>query len=130
MAANAKKVIGAEIVPQAVENAKRNAERNGYDNAEFICADAGQAAAKLCEQGIRPDVILLDPPRKGCDEATLRACTDMSPVRIVMISCNAATAARDCRWLEEHGYRAVKARAFDLFPRTAHVECVVCLQRV
>ena len=129
MAGEAAKVIGAEIVPEAVENAKANAERNGHTNAEFICADAGQAAKALAEHGLKPDVIVLDPPRKGCDEATLSACVEMSPERIVMISCNAATAARDCKWLGEHGYKAVKLRAFDLFPRTTHVECVVKLIR-
>ncbi len=130
MAHEAKNVIGAEIVPEAVENAKANAARNGHANAEFICADAGQAAKALAEQGLKPDVIMLDPPRKGCDEATLSACVEMSPERIVMISCNAATAARDCKWLGENGYRAVKLRAFDLFPRTTHVECVVLLERL
>ncbi|MBQ8194449.1 MAG: 23S rRNA (uracil(1939)-C(5))-methyltransferase RlmD [Oscillospiraceae bacterium] len=130
MANESKNVIGAEIVPEAVENAKANAARNGHANAEFICADAGQAAKALAEQGLKPDVIVLDPPRKGCDEATLSACVEMSPERIVMISCNAATAARDCKWLGEHGYKAVKLRAFDLFPRTTHVECVVLLERL
>lgn len=129
MAKDAARIVGAEIVPEAVENAKANAERNGHTNAEFICADAGQAAKALSEQGLKPDVIVLDPPRKGCDEATLSACVEMAPERIVMISCNAATAARDCEWLSEHGYRAVKLRAFDLFPRTTHVECVVKLIR-
>ena len=130
MASQAEKVIGAEIVPQAVENASANAARSGHTNAEFICADAGQAAAELLAKGLAPDVIILDPPRKGCDEQTLDACAGMHPETIVMISCNAATAARDCKWLSEHGYKAVKARAFDLFPRTTHVECVVKLERV
>ncbi len=129
MADEADRVIGAEIIPQAVENARENAINNGHQNAEFICADAGQAAAELQAKGLRPDVIILDPPRKGCDEATLDACCKMSPQRIVMISCNPATAARDCRWLSEHGYSVEKLRAFDLFPRTSHVEAVVLLQR-
>jgi len=129
MAKQAKRVIGAEIVPEAVENAKENAARGGYDNAEFICADAGQAAKTLLQQGSRPDVIIVDPPRKGCDEMTLSACAKMAPERIVMISCNAATAARDCKWLSEHGYKAEKVRAFDLFPRTTHTECVILLKR-
>lgn len=129
MAREAKRVIGAEIVGAAVENACSNAKRNGIDNAEFICADAGQAAKKLAENGEKPDVIILDPPRKGCDEVTLSACVEMAPDRIVMISCNAATAARDCKWLSEHGYKAKKVRAFDLFPRTTHVECVVLISK-
>ncbi|MGN0688198.1 MAG: 23S rRNA (uracil(1939)-C(5))-methyltransferase RlmD [Oscillospiraceae bacterium] len=130
MADRAKKVIGAEIVPEAVANAKANAQRSGCSNAEFICADVGQAAKQLAEQGLSPDVIILDPPRKGCDELTISACAEMSPERIVMISCNPATAARDCRRFSELGYKAVAARAFDLFPRTVHVECVVKLLRI
>ena len=130
MADRAKKVIGAEIVPEAVANAKANAQRSGRSNAEFICADAGQAAKQLAEQGLSPDVIILDPPRKGCDELTISACAEMSPERIVMISCNPATAARDCRRFSELGYKAVAARSFDLFPRTVHVECVVKLLRI
>ncbi|MBQ9948348.1 MAG: 23S rRNA (uracil(1939)-C(5))-methyltransferase RlmD [Oscillospiraceae bacterium] len=129
MSGEAKRIIGAEIVPEAVENAKLNAMRNNITSAEFICADAGQAALRLAESGENPDVIILDPPRKGCDEATLSACAEMSPERIVMISCNAATAARDCKWLSEHGYSVKAVRAFDLFPRTTHVECVVKLTK-
>lgn len=127
MAGKARRLIGAEIVPQAVENARENAQRNGVQNAEFICADAGQAAQQLESSGERPDVIILDPPRKGCSEDTLIACAGMQPERIVMISCNAATAARDCKRLAELGYTAAKVRPFDLFPRTSHVECVVLL---
>ena len=127
MAGKLRRLIGAEIVPQAVENARKNAERNSVTNAEFICADAGQAAKRLESAGERPDVIILDPPRKGCDEATLTACSGMQPERIVMISCNAATAARDCRRREELGYALIKVRPFDLFPRTSHVECAAVL---
>lgn len=129
MAREATRVIGAEIVPEAVENAKRSAEKNGLSNTEFICADAGQAADALAEKGLNPDVIILDPPRKGCNEETLAACAKMSPERIVMISCNPATAARDCERLLELGYKTEKVRAFDLFPRTGHVECVVSMSR-
>lgn len=129
MAKDARKIIGAEIVPEAVENARRNAARCGADNAEFICADAGQAAGQLAERGLKPDVILLDPPRKGCGEGTLTACVSMSPERIVMISCNPATAAKDCRFLSENGYALKTVRAFDLFPRTKHTECVCLLTR-
>lgn len=129
MAKSAKRVIGAEIVPEAVENAKSNAARNDIANADFICADAGQAAKRLEQTGEKPDVIVLDPPRKGCDDATLTACAAMQPERIVMISCNPATAARDCKRLSELGYAAKVVRPFDLFPRTSHVECVVLLTR-
>ncbi len=129
MAGKAHRLIGAEIVPQAVENARENAERNSVKNAEFICADAGQAAQQLERSGERPDVIILDPPRKGCSEDTLTACAGMQPERIVMISCNAATAARDCKRLAELGYTAAMVRPFDLFPRTSHVECVVLINK-
>lgn len=129
MAGNARRLIGAEIVPQAVENARENADRNSIKNAEFICADAGQAAQQLERSGERPDVIILDPPRKGCSEDTLTACAGMQPERIVMISCNAATAARDCKRLAELGYTAAMVRPFDLFPRTSHVECVVLINK-
>lgn len=125
----AKRIIGAEIVPQAVENAKENAARNSITNAEFICADAGECAARLEKSGEKPDVIILDPPRKGCDDNTLTACAAMSPERIVMISCNPATAARDCKRLSELGYSVNKVRPFDLFPRTSHVECVALLDK-
>lgn len=130
MSKQAKKIIGAEIVPQAVENARKNAERNNIENGEFICADAAVASQMLAENGLHPDVILLDPPRKGCDKDTLEACVKMSPERIVMISCNPATAARDCKYLSERGFSPKAARAFDLFPRTRHVECVVLMSRV
>ena len=130
MAREAKRVIGAEIVPEAVENAKRNAAASGFINTEFICADAGEAAEALAKRGLKPDVIILDPPRKGCGEETLAACAEMSPERIVMISCNPATAARDCARLAELDYKTEKVRAFDLFPRTGHVECVVSMSRI
>jgi 23S rRNA (uracil1939-C5)-methyltransferase len=130
MAGNVKKVIGCEIVPEAIENAKKNAAANGYDNAEFFCGDAGEFAAKLAESGINPDAAVIDPPRKGCDTLTLDSLVKMSPKRIVMISCNPATAARDAKYLCENGYTLVKVRAFDLFGRTGHVETVVLMSRV
>lgn len=129
MASEAKKIIGAEIVPEAVENAKKNALQSGFSNAEFICADAAEAASQLVESGLVPDVILLDPPRKGCGEQTVAACVKMAPERIVMISCNPATAARDCKLFSESGYKVETVRAFDLFPRTRHIECVVKLTK-
>ncbi len=129
MAGSARRVIGAEIVPEAVENAKRNALRNSIENADFFCADAGKCAERLERSGEKPDVIILDPPRKGCDEATLTSCAAMSPERIVMISCSPATAARDCRRLSELGYSVRRVRPFDLFPRTSHVECVALMTR-
>ena len=125
-----KKLIGGEIIPQAVENAKKNAAANGVENAEFICGDSGEIAAALAAKGIRPDVIVTDPPRKGCDEQTLSSIVKMSPERIVMISCNPATAARDCAYLCEHGYKTESAQAVDMFPRTKHVECVALLSKL
>ena len=124
-----RKLIGVEIIPQAIENAKLNARLNGADNAEFICGDAGKIAQILYDRGERPDVIIADPARKGCDRQSLEYMAKMQPERIVMISCNHATAARDCAILDELGYRNDKVRGVDLFPRTAHVECVVLMQR-
>ena len=129
MARGAKKIIGAEIIPEAVENAKNNAERNGINNAEFICADAGEAAEKLAFGGLLPDVIIVDPPRSGCSEQTLSAIAEMAPERVVMVSCDSATAARDCKRLSELGYRAEKAVAVDMFARTGHVEAVIKLTK-
>ena len=130
MARGAKKIIGAEIIPEAVENAKNNAKRNGITNAEFICADAGEAAEKLARDGLLPDVVIVDPPRSGCSEQTLSAIAEMAPERVVMVSCDSATAARDCRRLSELGYKAEKAVAVDMFARTGHVETVVLMSKV
>ena len=126
----AKKIIGCEIIPEAVENAKENAAANGVENAEFFCGDAGALAKKLADDGISPDIAVIDPPRKGCDTLTLDSLVRMSPERIVMISCNPATAARDAKYLSENGYFPQKARAFDLFPRTGHVETVCLLSKL
>lgn len=130
MAEKVKKLTGVEIVPQAVENAKKNAENSGIDNAEFICADAGKAAESLMQCGECPDVVIMDPPRKGCDKLTLDSVVKMNPTKIIMISCNPSTAARDCAYLSENGYVPVRIRAVDLFPRTGHVECVVLLSQL
>ena len=131
MLADCKRLVGVEVVPQAVEGAKETAARLGLDadRADFRCQDAGAAAAQLAAEGARPDVIVVDPPRKGCDEATLTAIAEMAPRTVVMVSCNAATAARDAKWLTEHGYKAVEVQPVDLFPRTKHVEVIVCLSR-
>lgn len=129
MADRAFRLIGVEVVPEAVDNAKENASRNGYTNAEFICADAAQATRQLKERGIRPDVVVVDPPRKGCGDSVLSDLAEMAPKRIVMVSCNPATAARDVAELEAIGYRTKQVQAVDMFPRTTHVECVVLLSR-
>lgn len=130
MAHMCSKLIGVEIVADAVESAKHNAAKMGVEHAEFFCADAGEAAARLAQQGLRPDVIVLDPPRKGCDEPTLRAVCDMQPSRIVMISCNPATAARDIAALSAAGYAPDTIQPADLFPLTKHVEVCILMSRV
>jgi len=126
----AKKIIGVEIIPQAIENANKNAKINNIENAEFYCGDASQVATDFAQKGKKPDVIVVDPPRKGCDNETLDAIIKMAPEKIVMISCNPATAARDCSYLSKNGYNVEKLRAVDLFPRTTHVECVVLMTNV
>ena len=129
MARDAKQLVGVEIVPQAVENAKKNAEVNSIDNARFICADASKAAEILFEEGIKPDVVILDPPRKGCDAALLETVSKMSPERVVYVSCDSATLARDCARFLEVGYEVREATPVDMFPRTGNVETVVLLSQ-
>ncbi len=129
MASKAKEVIGVEIVPEAVEDAKVNAEINSITNARFICGDAAKAAEILKNEGVRPDVIILDPPRKGCSPDMLKTAAEMNPDRIVYVSCDPATLARDCGIFAGLGYTAVKATPVDMFPRTGHCECVVRLCR-
>ena len=126
-AKRAKRAIGVEIVEKAVENARENAEKNGIDNAEFYCGEAENLVPELIESGASPDVVILDPPRKGSDEATLSAIASAKPERIVYVSCNPATLARDAKFLEERGYKVKKAAAVDMFPHTAHVETVALL---
>ena len=130
MAKDVKQLIGVEIIPQAIENAKENARLNGIDNAEFICADAAQAAATLLERGVKPNIVILDPPRKGCDEALIKTVAEMSPERVVYVSCDSATLARDCQRFATLGYNTLTATPIDMFPHTAHVECVVLLTKV
>ncbi len=129
MAKAAGKVIGVEVIPQAVADARDNARRNGIENAEFFCGDAGQAALELEKQGIRPDVVVVDPPRKGLNADTIEALARFQPRRIVYVSCDPATLARDVALLKDRGYALQRAQAVDLFPRCAHVESIVCLIR-
>ncbi len=129
MAKAAGRVIGVEVVPQAVADAKEHARRNGIKNAEFFCGDAGQAALALERQGVKCDVVVVDPPRKGLNMDTIEALSRFAPRRIVYISCDPATLARDVKLLKERGYAVQNAIAADLFPRCAHVETVVCLSR-
>ena len=132
MVDHCRELVGVEIVPEAIESAKANAARMGDAVAAkscFFCADAGQAATRLAAEGLHPDVVMLDPPRKGCDEPTLSAVVRMAPRRVVYVSCNPATAARDAAWLEQNGYHTEQVQPVDLFPRTKHCECVIALSK-
>lgn len=129
MANKVKKLIGVEIIPQAIEDANKNAKFNNITNAEFICADASTAAQQLNKRGIKPDCIILDPPRKGCDKELIKTISEMSPLRIVYVSCDPATLARDIKIFAGYDYKAQKITPVDLFPRTIHVECVVLMSR-
>uniref|UniRef100_C5D537 RNA methyltransferase, TrmA family n=1 Tax=Geobacillus sp. (strain WCH70) TaxID=471223 RepID=C5D537_GEOSW len=124
LAKKAKKVYGVEVVPEAIEDAKRNAELNGITNVEFAIGEAEAVIPKWYEQGIRADCIVVDPPRKGCDETLLQTIIAMKPKRVVYVSCNPATLARDLRILEDGGYQTIEVQPVDMFPHTAHVECV------
>ncbi len=129
MARQAGRAIGAEIVPEAVENAWENAQANGIANAEFFCGDAGDIAQRLAAERLRPDVVVVDPPRKGLEETVIPVIASMGPERIVYVSCDPGTLARDVKRFSGEGYRAVRAVAVDLFPRTRHVETVVLLSK-
>ncbi len=129
MASEVKQLIGVEIIPEAVEDAKTNAEINGITNAEFICGDAPEAARQLKERGIKPTVIIVDPPRKGCAAELLETIREFSPDRLVYISCDPATLARDCAILKEKDYEVQKVTPVDMFPRTSHVETVALLSQ-
>ena len=125
-----RQLIGVEVVEAAVEDARKNAAKNGFTNTRFLCADCKEAVSTLEAEGISPDVVIVDPPRKGCDQEVLDTIVRFSPKRLVIVSCNPATAARDCRLLEELGYRVDCYQPFDLFPRTGHVETVVLLSHI
>ena len=129
LAKKAKKVIGVEIIPEAVRDAKKNAAQNGFTNTEFYVGDAGEVTRALYEKGVYADVAVVDPPRKGCDAALIETLLRMKPEKILYVSCNPATLARDIKLLSEAGYTAGTVYPFDMFPQTAHVECVVRLCR-
>lgn len=130
MAHRVRELCGVEIVPEAVENARRNAAQNGIANARFLCADAATAARTLEKEELRPDVVLLDPPRAGCDAALVKTVArEFAPERVVYVSCDPATLARDCALFADSGYRVTRVQPFDLFPRTPHVETVALLVR-
>lgn len=128
-AKRSKKIIGIEIVERAVLDARENAEYNGIDNAEFYAGSAENIVPRLINNGERPEVVILDPPRSGSDERTLGAIVNAAPKRIVYVSCNPATLARDARFLADNGYEIIHAEGFDLFPRTMHVETAVQLSQ-
>ena len=129
LAKHAKAVYGIEIVPPAITDARRNAEDNHCDNATFLLGDAAQKLPELLEQGIKPDVVLLDPPRAGCEERVLSSIVHVKPKRIVYVSCNPSTLARDLAYLSSHGYNVPIVQPVDMFPQTAHVECVALIER-
>ena len=126
---HAKKVLGAEIVPEAIDDARENAARNGVKNAEFFCGDASDVAKKLARENLRPDVITVDPPRKGLAADVVESIAAMQPQRVVYVSCDSATMARDVKRLADLGYTARRACAVDMFPRADHVETVVLLSK-
>ena len=130
LAQKAKQVYGVEIVPQAIDDAKKNAALNGFTNAEFYVGKAEEVLpTKYREEGIQADVIVVDPPRKGCDEALLQTIVQMAPKRVVYVSCDSATLARDLKYLVSEGYEVKKGTVVDQFPHTVHVETVVLLSR-
>lgn len=129
IASNARKVYGIEIVKEAIEDAKENAILNNIDNAEFIVGKAEEVFPRLMKKGIKGNKIVLDPPRKGCEKEVLEAIVNMSPERIVYVSCNSTTMARDVKYLVENGYKVEEVQPVDMFPHTSHIECVVGIQK-
>ena len=127
LAQKAKKVIGVEIVPEAVEDARENARRNGFQNAFFHTGDAFEVTDRLIKEGEKADICVVDPPRKGCSPELLDTLLNMHPEKILYISCNPATLARDCKTLAEKGYAVGTVYPYDLFPQTSHVESVALL---
>ena len=126
---HAKKVLGAEIVPEAIDDARENAVRNGVRNVEFFCGDASDVAKKLAQEHLRPDVITVDPPRKGLAADVVESIAEMQPERAVYVSCDSATMARDVKRFAELWYTATRACAVDMFPRADHIEAIVLLSR-
>lgn len=130
LAQKAGKVYGIEIVEPAIKDANANAAANNIGNAQFICGDAAVEMPALLAQGVKPDVVLLDPPRAGCDKKVLAAIAQVKPQKVVYVSCNPASLARDIAFLTQNGYKAVKAQPVDMFPMTHHVETVCLLRRI
>ena len=127
---HAKRVLGAEIVPEAIDDARENAVRNGVKNAEFFCGDASDVAKKLAQEHLRPDVITVDPPRKGLAPDVVESIAAMQPERVVYVSCDSATMARDVKHFADLGYTAARAAAVDMFPRADHIETVCLLSKL
>lgn len=130
LAKHAKKVYGIEIVGAAIKDAQTNAQDNRCENAEFILGDASEKLYSLVEEGAKIDIVLLDPPRSGCEEKVLTAITELAPEKVVYVSCNPASLARELAYLEQNGYKAAIAQPVDMFPMTHHVECVALMSRV
>lgn len=130
MADSCKSLVGVEIVEDAIKDAKKNAERNNIINARFICGDAANAAKELKAEGIKPDVVIIDPPRKGCDGSLIETIAQMNPSRVVYVSCDPETLARDLRLFKENNYSAKEITPVDLFSRTAHIESVALIERI
>lgn len=130
LAKKAKKVIGLDIVKPAIDDARKNAKRNGMDNVTFYAGDAGKLMPGLYKDGLAPEVIVMDPVRAGAGEAVLQAAAGMKPKRIVYISCNPATFARDAKYLEQAGYRLEQVQPVDMFPQTMHIETVSLFVKV
>jgi 23S rRNA (uracil1939-C5)-methyltransferase len=126
----ARKVYGVEIVPEAIEDAKKNAVQNCVDDVEFLVGESEKVIPELIEKGIRADVIVVDPPRKGCERSLLESISKIEPKRIVYVSCDPATLARDLGILKDLGYKTLKIQPVDMFPQTAHVECVALIEQV
>jgi 23S rRNA (uracil1939-C5)-methyltransferase len=130
LARKAARIYGVEVIPQAIEDAKENARINGIENAEFLTGESEAVIPRLSKLGVKADVVVVDPPRKGCDERLLQTIVDMSPKRMVYVSCNPATLARDLKYMAEHGYQVDEVQPVDMFPQSVHVECVTLMSRV
>ena len=129
LAQHAKQVYGVEIIPEAIEDAKMNARLNGFENTQFAVGKSEEIIPAWIENGIVPDVIVVDPPRKGCDRSLLDTMLEAAPDRIVYVSCDSSTLARDLRVLIDGGYKLEVVQPVDMFPQTAHIECVAKLVR-
>ena len=129
-AAQAKQVYGIEIVADAIKDARINAERNGVRNIEFMTADANTGARQLLRNQVKADVVIVDPPRKGCTQDTLDAIVRIAPQKLVYVSCDPATLARDCAYMREKGYEVQSVQPVDMFPGTLHIETIVLLQKL